>query len=102
MLKTVYVLKNKNRYEKEEKRRRLQELTDLRQEGILRVALNRDLNVLRTMLLDSEVDYVDIEVDEKHLAYIHKALYFEEMQEFEWRQGRTPTLFRFKRKEISL
>lgn len=102
MLKTIYVLKNKNRYEKEEKRRRIQELNELREDGILRVALNRDLNVLRTMLEDNDVDFVDIEVEEKHLAYIHKAIYFEEMQEFEWRQGRTPTLFRFKRKEISL
>lgn len=102
MLEFVYVLKNKNRYEKEEKRRRKQELDELKEEGIFRVALNKDIETLRTILEDGDVDFVDIEVSEKYLTHFHKALYFEEMQEFEWRQGRTPTLFRFKRKEIAL
>lgn len=102
MLEFVYVLKNKNKYEKEEKKRRKQELEELKEEGIFRVALNKDIETLRTILEDSNVEFVDIEVSEKYLPHFHKALYFKEMQEFEWRQGKTPTLFRFKRKEISL
>lgn len=101
-MELLYVLKNKNKYEREERERQRQELEELRADGVFRVALNKDIAILRTILSDSSVSSVDIEVAEEYLPSFHKALYYEEMKEFTWLQGKHPTVFRFKRKEIVL
>lgn len=99
MSEIMYVLKHKNMYEKEERKRRQQELEALREEGIFRVALNKDLEVLKTLFSDPEVEFVNIKIPEEFLSKFAGALYFEEMSEFRWTQIASDT-YRFARKEI--
>lgn len=98
-MELIYAIKNKNKNEKDERKRRKQEIDELREDGIFRVALNKDIEIIRTLLSDLDVEHVDIEVNPKYLTNFHRALYFEEMKEFEWRQGKD-NMFRFRRKEI--
>lgn len=100
MWEILYVIKNKNKYEKIEKERRKQELDDLKEDGIFRVALSKDINLLKTILDDSEVSYVEAEVDQKYLINFHKALHYEEMKIFRIAQGNTATKFKFKAFDI--
>ena len=102
MLNTVYVLKHKNEYEREERKRRKQEIDDLRADGVFRVALNKEIGTIRTLLDDEDVEYVDIEVSDEQLVNFHAALNFEELKEFKILQGRDATVFRFMRKEFDL
>lgn len=98
----AYVIKNKNAYEKAERKRRQAELEELREDGIFRVALNSEISVLRTLLSDSDVECVDVEVNPDFLAHFHGALDYEEMKEFKCQQGREATKFRFRSKEIDI
>ena len=101
-LQLLYVIKHKNEYEKLERKRRKQELDELKQDGLFRVALNKELSIIRTILDDDSIKYVDVEINDKYLINFHGALNFEEISEFRIRQGRDATKFRFERKEIDI
>ena len=100
----AYVLKHKNEYEKAERKKRKQELEDLRNDGIFRVALNKELGIIRTLLEDPSISCVDIEVNPDHLANFHGSLDgYEEMKEFVITNiENDATKFRFRRKEIDI
>lgn len=101
MSKLLYVLKNRDKYEKEEQIRREEEIRALKSEGRFRVALNKNLEVIRTVLDDPKVEYVDVTVYDKDLAMFGKALNFAEFQEFRCRQtGKDVNTFRFMRKTL--
>lgn len=100
MSEIMYVLKHKNMYEKEERKRRQQELESLREDGIFRVALNKDIEVLRTLFSDPEVEYINIKIPEDLLSKFLSAIYFEEMNEFKIKQIAADK-YRFSRKEIN-
>lgn len=100
--KLIYVIKNKNKYEKEERLRRQAEIDELKSEGKFRVALNKDIELLRTLMEDPGVASIDVSIEDDELTHFNKALYYEEMKEFTWQQGNRPELFRCRRKDIDL
>ena len=97
-----YAIKNKNRYEKEERERRKVEIDSLRREGLYRVALNNQLGVIQACLDDPSVSAVVIEVDDSSLIDFGRSLRYEEMKDFQVRQAGSANIFKFRRKEITL
>lgn len=61
--KLIYVIKNKNKYEKEERLRRQAEIDELKSEGKFRVALNKDIELLRTLMEDPGVASIDVSIN---------------------------------------
>lgn len=100
MSEIMYVLKHKNLYEKEERKRRQQELEELREDGMFRVALNKDIEVLRALFSDPEVEVITVNIPEDLLSKFLSAIYFEEMSEFKIKQV-SADKYRFSRKEIN-
>lgn len=101
-LRLLYVIKHKNEYERAERKRRKIELEELKTEGLFRVALNKELGVIRSILEDDNIEFVDVEIDPNMLINFHGALNYEEMKEFRLLPGREATRFRFGRKEIEI
>lgn len=95
----LYVIRNKNVYEKEERKRRQQELEALREDGVFRVALNKDIEAIKILFNDSEIEFIDVRIPEEFLSKFSSALYFEEMEEFKRRQLAVDR-YRLYRKEI--
>lgn len=81
-----YVVLNKNKYEKAEKRRRQQEIDSLRKDGLFRVALNNELTLLSNIFEDPTVEAVEIQIDSDKLADFGNTLGYEEMKLFSFRQ----------------
>ena len=76
------VLKNKNKVERLEKQRRENELTRLKLETAYTAKLNEELRVLDTILTDTEVDKVIIEIPKDLLTMFTRAIYREEMTQY--------------------
>lgn len=100
--KLLYVIQNKNRYEKEERKKRKTEVENLKREGMFRVALDNQLSVIRNCLEDPEVTSVIITVEDTSLIDFGRALGYEEMKDFQIRQAGSPQVYRFRRKEVAL
>jgi len=98
-----YVFRNKNKYEKQEKRRRQQEIDTLRKDGLFRVALNNELTLLSNIFEDPTVEAIEIQIDQNKLADFGNTLGYEEMKLFSFRQRRGKTdRFIVTRKEIEI
>lgn len=100
--KLLYTIRNKGRYEKDERRKRKIEVNNLRREGLFRVALNNQLNTIQACLTDPRVSSVTIEVDPESSIDFGRSLGYEEMKDFQIRQAGSANRFRFRRKEIPL
>ena len=76
------VLKNKNKVERLEKQRRENDLTRLKLETAYTAKLNDEFRVLDMILSDPEVDKVVIEIPEEVLTMFTRAIYREEMTQY--------------------
>lgn len=99
----LYVWKNKNKYEKEEKKQRKQEIENLRQDGLFRVVLNNELSLIGNIFEDPSVDAIEIQIDKNKLAAFGNTVAYEEMKLYTFRQRKgTTDRFIVTRKEIEL
>jgi hypothetical protein len=98
-----YVMKHKNRYEKEEQKQRKIEIENLREDGLFRVALNNELDVIKNIFEDSSVEAIELTVDSNSYSLFGKAFGYEEMQSYNIRQKpNTTNVFIITKKEVSL
>lgn len=98
-----YVMKNKNRYEKEEQKQRKLEIESLREDGLFRVALNNELEIIKNIFEDRSIEAVEITVDENNIIAFGRAFGYEEVQAYNIRQKPNSTnVFIITRKEVSL
>lgn len=99
----LYVIKNRNRYEKDEEANRRQEVESLREEGLFRVALNNELDIIRNIFEDGTIESVEITVDAKSMQDFGAAFGYEEMQAYDMQQKfGTVNTYIVRKKEISL
>jgi predicted DNA binding CopG/RHH family protein len=83
MSRTLDVIRNKNKREKEAKARRKQDLVNIQVEAAFKAKLYADVKKdLDIILSDENVDKVCIEVPKQHLAKFMKAIYSEEMVQY--------------------
>lgn len=97
----LYVLKNKNKFEKEERKRKAAEMSDMRETGIYRVALNKQLELINLMLDDPSIKYIDINIPDNQLVNFGNAIGFEEMRAFDIKQL-SPNEYRIARELINI
>lgn len=98
-----YVVQNRNRYEKEENKQREADIENLRNEGLFRVALNNELDIIKNIFEDSSIKYVELKVDGDSYMAFGAAFGYEEMQAFDVRLKRgTTDTFIVSKKEVSL
>lgn len=103
MSQIMNVIKNKNRVDKANKKRRNEELKSMRTETMYRARLSEDFKMVGMILEDSEVESVDIIVDQKQMSLFSKAIYNEELAEFNIVQDEEDgNRFTISRKFVSL
>ncbi len=79
MSRVLNVLKNKNKREKINKQRKRQVLASMQLESAYRAKLYDDMEVVRVMLDDNNVESVIIEVPKAYISQFMKAMYGDEM-----------------------
>lgn len=82
MSRILSVLKNKNSIEKRDKQRRREELNNLRTEAAFRARLHDDMKIIDLILSDEAVDHVIIEVPKASTTKFMRAIYGEEMAQY--------------------
>lgn len=83
MSKTIQVLKNKNKREKQARNTRTQELRSMQLDSEYRAKLYNVMSDIEVLLSDDEVERVRITIPEEHLSKFMKAIYGEEMALYE-------------------
>lgn len=76
------VMKEKNKTQKERKRRRNKDIVEMRNSSIFSAKLNRDLNIIGTLLMDSAISSIEIETTQENIPRLDSAMYGYEMAEF--------------------
>ena len=103
MSKIAEVLKNRNRVQRLQKERRINEMSILRKENSFREALVRELDMVEKLLDTTDVVEVGIEVKEEFLGNFGKYIYKEELSEFNIRQSnKDANIFYLSRKILSI
>lgn len=82
MSRLSQVIKEKNRLEKAEKKRRQMELQDVRQDTAYRAKLYDEMQAVKVMLDDPDVEAVYIEIPERYVTLFARAAYSDEMAEY--------------------
>jgi len=99
----LYVIKNRNRYEKEEETKRKENLESLKQEGLFRVALNNKLDIIRNIFEDGTIESVELTIDPEHMGDFGAAFGYEEVQTYDMIQKLgTVNTYIVRKKEIDL
>lgn len=81
--RTMSVLRNKNKREKEDRNRRKQELMSVQNEAAFKAKLYDDLKKdIDIVLKDNQVKSVIVSIPTKHLGSFMKAIYSEEMLQY--------------------
>lgn len=77
------VLKNKNRIDKENRKRRNKEIRDMREEAMYRNRLNEDMKLIKLILEDEEVSHVQVYLSTEKILYMFlKFMYLEELADY--------------------
>lgn len=98
-----YVMKHKNRYEKEEQKQRKLEIEALKEDGMFRVALNNELDIIKNIFEDSNIEAIELTVDKNSIILFGKAFGYEEMQSYNIMQKPNETnVFIITKKEVNL
>lgn len=98
-----YVFTHKNKYEKEERKQRNLEIENLKEDGLFRVALNNQLDIIKNIFEDENIQSVEVEVDDNSLVLFGRAFGYEEMQSYLIAQKPGATnVFIISKKEVSL
>lgn len=100
MSRLLSVIKSKNRIAKAVKKRRNEEISNMRALSMYKVKLIDDLKIVKMMLDDNEVDSVTIKIPKEQLNFFLKAMYSEELNEYSITQE-DADLFSIGRKEIN-
>lgn len=77
------VLKNRNRVEREDRQRRMAEINAMKTETAYRAKLSEDMQTVMTVLDDPAVESVRITVPGKSMTQFMKAMYSEEMADYQ-------------------
>lgn len=77
------VMKEKNKTQKERKRRRNRDIVEMRNNSIFSAKLNRDLNIIGTLLMDSDITSIEVETSQENIPRLDSAMYGYEMAEFD-------------------
>lgn len=80
MIRTV--LRNRNRAEKLEKRKREEELDRIKNETKYMAKLNEEMKLIDLVLSDSSVDKIRISIPEKYITMFTRSIYREEMSQY--------------------
>lgn len=94
------VMKEKNKTQKERKRRRNRDIVDMRNNSIFSAKLNRDLNIIGTLLMDSDITSIEVETSQENIPRLDSAMYGYEMAEFD--VSKDDTRYTISNKRISL
>lgn len=86
MSQIISILKNKNRVERRNKQRRMEELQELKLDAAFRSRLHEDMKVLDVIFGDESVEKVIVEVPKSHISRFQKAIYTEEMAQYSVKQ----------------
>lgn len=82
------VLKNKNRIDKENRKRRNKEIRDMREEAMYRNRLNEDMKLIKLILEDEEVSHVQVYLGTEKILYMFlKFMYLEELADYSVNQA---------------
>lgn len=83
MSEILRVLKNKNKLEKENSRRRSKEIRDMRDLAMYRNRLAEDIKMIELLLEDDDVESVVIKLGtERLLSMFQRFMYLEEFSEY--------------------
>ncbi len=94
------VMKEKNKTQKERKRRRNRDIVEMRNNSIFSAKLNRDLNIIGTLLMDSNITSIEVETSQENIPRLDSAMYGYEMAEFD--VSKDDTRYTISNKRISL
>ena len=94
------VMKEKNKTQKERKRRRNRDIVEMRNNSIFSAKLNRDLNIIGTLLMDSDITSIEVETSQENIPRLDSAMYGHEMAEFD--VSKDDTRYTISNKRISL
>lgn len=94
------VMKEKNKTQKERKRRRNRGIVEMRNNSIFSAKLNRDLNIIGTLLMDSDITSIEVETSQENIPRLDSAMYGYEMAEFD--VSKDDTRYTISNKRISL
>lgn len=94
------VMKEKNKTQKERKRRRNRDIVEMRNNSIFSAKLNRDLNIIGTLLIDSDITSIEVETSQENIPRLDSAMYGYEMAEFD--VSKDDTRYTISNKRISL
>ena len=94
------VMKEKNKTQKERKRRRNRDIVEMRNNSIFSAKLNRDLNIIGTLLMDSDITSIEVETSQENIPRLDSAMYGYEMAEFD--VYKDDTRYTISNKRISL
>lgn len=94
------VIKSKNRLAKTAKRRRQEEISNMRTLSMYKVRLINDLKIVQMMFDDDDVDSVKIKIPKSKLSYFLKVIYSEELGEYTISQLDENT-FEVSRREVN-
>lgn len=94
------VMKEKNKTQKERKRRRNRDIVEMRNNSIFSAKLNRDLNIIGTLLMDSDIASIEVETSQENIPRLDSAMYGYEMAEFD--VSKDDTRYTISNKRISL
>ena len=76
------VIKNKNRVQREHKRRRVDEINEMRADSIFRAKLTADLQLVNILFMDPSIKNVVVETSPNNTARLDAAMYNSEMAEY--------------------
>ena len=93
-------MKEKNKTQKERKRRRNRDIVEMRNNSIFSAKLNRDLNIIGTLLMDSDITSIEVETSQENIPRLDSAMYGYEMAEFD--VSKDDTRYTISNKRISL
>lgn len=82
MSRTLNVIKNKNKREREARLKNRQNLEAIKTEAAFRAKLHDDMKCIDVMLQDEEVDTVCVEIPKQHLSNFMRVIYSEEMAQY--------------------
>lgn len=94
------VIKSKNRLAKTAKRRRQEEISNMRTLSMYKVRLINDLKIVQMMFDDDDVESVKIKIPKSQLSYFLKVIYSEELGEYTISQLDENT-FEVSRREVN-
>lgn len=101
MSRILEVIKQKNRIEKENRRKRKEEIGKLKVLSEYKASLIEYLEQFGVVLDNEEVDSIEIEIDEKKLALFSSLIYSDDLSEYEIAQdNKKANRFIIKKKYI--